>query len=181
MGKVSIGLRGWRFDEDDVFAADGSVRPLDNMPEDTRQRILRLSGLMAEPCDCCYLEYGEAQVSQCRPAQVIYGEPMGEVLLCSVHETDFVYWFRAADGRRFAGETELKDRFHEWFADGGRAPDGFEGVEHVEKDPDDVPEAPDPTEELPGLEAELRALAPGERDALDVDLSDLDLDAEPDG
>jgi len=181
MGKVSIGLRGWRFDEDDVFAADGTVRPLDNMPEDTRQRILRLSGLMEEPCDCCYLEYGDAQVRQCRPAQVIYGEPMGEVLLCSVHETDFVHWFRAAGGRRFAGETELKDRFHEWFADGGRAPDGFEGVEHVEEDPDDAPEAPDPSEELPGLEAELRALAPGERDALDVDLSDLDLDAGPDG
>jgi hypothetical protein len=181
MGKVSIGLRGWRFDEVEVFAEDGTVRPLDNMPADTRDRILRLSGLMEEPCDCCYLKYGEDEVRRCRPAQVIYGEPMGEVLLCSVHEADFVYWFQEKGGRRFAGEGELKDRFHEWFADGGRAPEGFEGVEHVEQAPEAVPEAPDPTEELPGLEEELRALAPGEREALDVDLSDLDLDLDLDG
>jgi hypothetical protein len=173
MGKVSIGLRGWRFDEDEVFAADGTVRPLDNMPEDTRERVLRLSGLMEEPCDACYLTYEDVQ--QCRPAQVVYGEPMGEVLVCSVHEPDFVYWFREAGGRQWAGETELRDRFHEWFADGGRAPDEYDGVEHVEADPDDVPEAPDPQAELPGLQEEIDAMDDEELDALDVDLTDLDL------
>jgi len=175
MGKVSIGLRGWRFDEDAVFADDGTVRPLDNMPEDTRERILRLSGLMDEPCDACYLRYGEGEIEQCRPAQVIYGEPMGEALLCSVHEADFVYWFREDGGHGHAGETELRDRFHEWFADGGRAPEDYAGVEHVEADPDDVPDAPDPERELPGLQEEIEAMDDDELDALDVDLGDLDL------
>jgi hypothetical protein len=173
MGKVSIGLRGWRFDEDEVFAADGTVRPLDNMPEDTRERVLRLSGLMEEPCDACYLVHEDIQ--QCRPAQAVYGEPMGEVLLCSVHEPAFVYWFREAGGREYAGETELRDRFHEWFADGGRAPDDYAGIEHVEADPGEVPEAPDPQAELPGLQAEIDAMDDDELDALDVDLTDLDL------
>jgi hypothetical protein len=176
MGKVSIGLRGWRFDEDAVFADDGTVRPLDNMPEDTRQRVLRLSGLMGEPCDACYLVYSDEAVEQCRPAQVIYGEPGSEVLLCTVHETDFVYWFRERGGRELAGEPELPDRFHEWFADGGRAPEDYEGVEHVEQDPESVPEAPDPQRELPGLEAELAAMDDAELDALDVDLGDLEFD-----
>jgi hypothetical protein len=176
MGKVYIGLRGWRFEEDEVFAADGTVRPLDNMPEDTRERVLRLSGLMGEPCDGCYLIHGQEAVDQVRPASVIYGEPGGEVLLCGKHETDFVYWFQEAGGREWAGEAELKDRFHEWFADGGRAPEDFGGVEHVEEAPDEVPEAPDPQRELPGIEEELAALNDEEREALDVDLSDLDID-----
>jgi len=175
MGKVSIGLRGWRFDEDEVFAADGTVRPLDNMPPGTRQRILRLSGLIGEPCDACYLLYGQDEIERCRPAQVIYGEPGGEVLLCNAHETDFVYWFRKAGGQAVAGETELQDRFHEWFADGGRAPEAFGGVEHVEESPEDVPEAPDPQAELPGIEAEIAAMDDEELARLDVDLSDLDI------
>ena len=174
MGKVSIGLRGWRFDEEEVFDANGRVRPLDNMEPDTRERVLRLSGLMGEPCDACYLLYADDDVERCRPAQVIYGEPGGEVLTCLRHEADFVYWFQEGGGRQFVGETELKDRFHEWFAGGGRAPEGFE-VEHVEESPDDVPEAPDPQAEIPGIEEEIAQMPDEEIDALDVDLGDLDL------
>ena len=174
MGKVSIGFRGWRFDEDEVFAADGTVRPLDNMPPETRQRILRLSGLMGEPCDACYLTHGQEAVEQVRPAQVIYGEAGTEVLLCNAHETDFVYWFQEAGGRGLAGEDDFADRFHEWYADGGRAPEEFPDVEHVEEAPDDVPEAPDPQRELPGIEEEIAAMDDEELDAVDVDLTDLD-------
>ena len=175
MAKVSIGLRGWRFDEEAVFDADGRVRPLDNMPEEPRERVLRLSAMMGEPCDGCYLIHGEADIEQCDPAQAIYGEPTGEVLLCDDHEADFVYWFQEAGGREHAGETGLRDRFHQWFADGGRAPEDF-AVEHVEQDPEAVPEAPDPEESLPGLEEELEAMNDEEFEALDADFSDLDLD-----
>ena len=37
MGKISIGLRGWRFEEDEVFDAEGNVRPFGEMDEDTRE------------------------------------------------------------------------------------------------------------------------------------------------
>ncbi|PSP50592.1 hypothetical protein BRC67_09235, partial [Halobacteriales archaeon QH_3_68_24] len=80
-----------------------------------------------------------------------------------------------AGGQAVAGETELGDRFHEWFADGGRAPEEFGGVEHVEENPDDVPEAPDPQSELPGIEEEIAAMDDEELARLDVDLSDLDI------
>jgi hypothetical protein len=175
MGKVSIGLRGWRFDEDEVFAADGTVRPLDNMPPETRQRILRLSGLIGEPCDACYLLYGRDEVERCRPAQLIYGEPGGEVLLCDAHEPDFVYWFQEAGGREYAGTEDFDDRFHEWFLEGGRAPEEFGRIDHVEEAPDEVPEAPDPEAALPGIEEEIAAMDDEELDAIDVDLSDLDI------
>ncbi|MFB6174112.1 MAG: hypothetical protein ABEI39_05655 [Halobacteriales archaeon] len=175
MGKVSIGLRGWRFDEDAVFDSNGEIRPLANMDEDTRERILRLSAMMGEPCDACYLIHGEENIRRCNPAQAIYGEPLGEVLLCDDHEADFVYWFQEAGGTEFAGQRELQDAFHQWFVDGGRSPEGFE-LEHVEEDPDDVPEAPDPGEELPGLEEEIEQMDDDELDALDLDLRDLEFD-----
>jgi hypothetical protein len=175
MGKVSIGLRGWRFDEEAVFAADGTIKPLANMDAGARERIVRLSAMMGDPCDACYLRDGDENIERCNPARAIYGEPLGEVLLCDDHEADFVYWFQEDGGTRFAGERELQTRFHEWWADGGRSPDGFE-LEHVEEDPDDVPEAPDPDEELPGLEEEIEAMDEDELDALDLDLEDLDFE-----
>jgi len=69
----------------------------------------------------------------------------------------------------------MQDAFHEWFAEGGRAPEGYEGIEHVNTDPDALPEEPDPTEELPTLEEELEAMDDEDLDALGVDLDDLDL------
>jgi hypothetical protein len=175
MGKVNIGLRGWRFDEDEVFDDDGELRPLKFMDPDTRERLVRLASSMGEPCDACYLIHGDEDIQQCKVARVIYGEPLGEVLLCADHEADFLYWFRAVGGREYAGDTELQDAFHEWFADGGRAPEGYEGIEHVNTDPEDLPEPPDPNEALPTLEEELERLDDETVDALGVGLDDLDL------
>ncbi|WP_225333917.1 hypothetical protein [Halomicrobium urmianum] len=175
MGKVSIGLRGWRFDEEEVFDDDGRIRPLGTMSEDTKRRVLRLTERITDPCDACWLIHGEANVAQCRPAEVIYGEPRGEVVLCREHEPDFVYWFREVADDDLIGTPDLGDAFHEWFLDGGRAPEGYGGVEHVDRDPEDVPEAPDPSEAMPGLEEELERVDDEDLDALDVDLDDLDV------
>jgi len=175
MAKVNIGLRGWRFDEDEVFDDEGRIRPLGTMDEDTRARVLRLTERLTDPCDACWLAYGDDRIEECEPAEVIYGEPRGEVILCRDHETDFVYWFREVADEGVIGTVQVQDAFHEWFFDGGRAPEGYAGVEHVDSDPEGIPEAPDPTEELPGLEEELERVDDEELDALNVDLDDLDL------
>jgi hypothetical protein len=175
MGKVNIGLRGWRFDEGEVFDESGELRPLGTMDPDTRDRIVRLATHMGEPCDACYLIHGDDEIQRCKVGRVIYGEPLGEVLVCADHETDFLYWFRERGGVDHAGSTELQDAFQTWFADGGRAPEDYGGVDHVNTDPDDMPAAPDPNEELPSLETELEKMDDEDLDALGVDLSDLDL------
>ena len=147
MGKVSIGLRGWRFNEEDVFTEDGNLRPLDEMPQDDSDRISRLTALVSSPCDACWLIHGDENVHQCNVASVVYGEPLSEVLLCEEHETDFVHWYHDEDGSAYRGEPELQDRFHEWFLDGGRAPEDAVGVEHVLTAPEELPavEGPDPS------------------------------------
>ena len=152
MGKVSIGLRGWRFDEEEVFTEDGDFRPMDEMSTDTRNRLVRLSALVSSPCDACWLIHGDEKVHECNATEVVYGEPLAEVALCAEHEPDFLYWFGEAGGNRFKGERELQDEFHEWFADGGRAPEGYGGVEHVDTDPDDLPEPPEPDHEAANVE-----------------------------
>ncbi|MDS0299073.1 hypothetical protein NDI76_09990 [Halogeometricum sp. S1BR25-6] len=146
MAKVSIGLRGWRFDESEVFTGEGEFRPLDEVPEDARTRLIRLTYLQSKPCDACYLVHGEAEKRRCNPAAVVYGEPMEEVLLCPDHEVDFFYWYREAGGSEYRGEETFRDEFHEWFAAGGRAPDDYEGPDHVDTDPDELPTPPDPAE-----------------------------------
>ena len=146
MGKVSIGLRGWRFDEEDVFTDEGTWRPLEEIPKEPRHRLVRLQVVIGRPCHACYLIHGEEDKRRCREAAIVYGEPLEEVLLCEQHEPDFLYWFREEGGEALAGEEGLKDEFHEWFADGGRAPDGYAGVEHVETDPTALPDLPDPEE-----------------------------------
>ena len=154
MAKVSIGLRGWRFEESDVFTPDGEVRPLDEMPPDARERVLRLSALVGSPCDACWLIHGDENIKQCRAADVVYGEPMAEVVLCGSHEPDFLYWYREEGGSEYRGSEKLEDAFHEWFADSGRAPEDYAGIEHVDTDPEDLPEPPDPGSDKP-------ACAPG--------------------
>jgi hypothetical protein len=146
---VSIGLRGWRFEEDDVFTPDGEVRPLDEMPPDARDRVLRLSALVGSPCDACWLIHGDENIERCRDADVVYGEPMAEVILCTPHESDFLYWYREEGGSIYRGSEDLEDAFYEWFADGGRAPEGYAGIEHVDTDPEHLPEPPDPGEGKP--------------------------------
>lgn len=139
MGKVSIGLRGWRFDEADVFSEEDELRPLSEMPPDVRKRIQRLSTVVSAPCDVCWLHQESA--TECRVAEVVYGEPGAEVLLCDEHETDFVYWYREAGGQAHRGTAALQDRFHEWIASGNSAPNWYDGIEHIATNPTAVPEA----------------------------------------
>ena len=146
MAKVSIGLRGWRFEESEVFTEDGEFKPLDEVPEEPRERLVRLTYLVEQPCDACYLVHGEAAVEQCRQAAIVYGEPGDELLLCADHEADFLYWYREAGGKAHRGDPEFRDQFHEWFAAGGRAPEGYAGVDHVDTDPTGLPDPPDPDE-----------------------------------
>lgn len=176
MAKVSIGIRGWRFEEEEVFDEDGNFRDLAEMPEDTRNRLLRLSAVLGEPCNACWLIHGEDNIEECNTATVVYGEPLAEVLVCEEHEPDFLYWFREEGGEEFAGSGDLQREFHEWFLDGGRAPDWFEGMEYVEDGPEDLPD-PDPEEAdgIPELEQQVAAMDQAEQDALDVDLDDLDV------
>jgi hypothetical protein len=174
MGKVNIGLRGWRFDED-VLSEDGKVRPLATMEPDVRQRLLVLADRVVDPCDACWLNYGEDRIDSCNVAEVIYGEPRGEVVLCSAHEPDFLYWFREAGGAEYAGDVELRDAFHEWFLAGNRAPEEYEGLDHVDEDPTALPEAPDRSAAVPGFEEELEAMDQEDLDAIDVNLENLDL------
>jgi hypothetical protein len=189
MSKVSIGLRGWRFDEREVFTEDGEFRPLMEIPEEPRHRLVRLSLIVERPCDACYLVHGDAEKERCRQATIVYGEPLDEVLLCDAHEADFLYWFREEGGQDLAGEDEFRDAFHEWFAAGGRAPEGYAGLEHVETDPDALPDPPDPQEiqrrleeanDFEGERIDLReGLSFGRPDTLDGDDAESD-DADED-
>ena len=173
MSKVSIALRGWRFDEDEVFDEHGAMRPLREMSNETRTRIVRLSVAAGQPCDACWLEHGRANVQQCNVARVIYGEPLHEVLLCADHEPEFLYWFREAGGRELADRpTEFEDAFYEWFDDGNRAPEDYGGMEYVNTEPEAVPKPQ--RDGIPTLEEELERMDDEELDALDVDLSELD-------
>ena len=143
---MSVGLRGWRFDEAEIFTGDGELKPLDEIPADPRERLVRLVSLIEEPCDVCYLDHGEAEVHRCNQAEIVYGEPNGEVLLCAEHEPELIYWYREAGGSELAGTVEFGDRFHEWVAAGNEAPEGYGSVEHVEEDPDGLPDLPDQQE-----------------------------------
>ncbi|QKY21570.1 hypothetical protein B4589_014740 [Halolamina sp. CBA1230] len=188
MAKVSVGLRGWRFDEDEVFTEDGDWAPLDEMPDDARNRLLRLGLLMDQPCDACYLEHGEAEKQRANPAAIVYGEPGDEVLLCDEHEGDFLYWFREEGGSELAGEEAFRDEFHEWFVAGNRAPEGYGPDEHVKEAPDDMPNLPTPEEAQRRLEQsvdfeekryDLRAVSDDEEEeGEELDVSDLDLDTD---
>jgi hypothetical protein len=182
MAKVSIGLRGWRFEESEVFTEDGEFKPLDDIPEEPRTRLVRLTHLVEEPCDACYLVHGETGIERCRVADIVYGEPGDEVLLCADHEADFLYWYRETGGKAHRGEPTFRDRFHEWFADGGRAPEGYGGLDHVETDPTTLPDPPDPEEinrrlnaEFDGREIDLRVEVDDDGDPVDLDDADVDL------
>lgn len=163
MGKVNVELRGWRFDESALFTDDGEMKALDELTYETRERLVRLDQIVGSPCHACWLIHGDDR-DACHDAAAVYGEPLSEVVLCEFHEPDFLYWFRECDGSDYRGDPELQDAFHEWFADGNRAPDGYEGVEHVDTDPADVPYV------VGGSAAET------ERQATDIDLDGLDFE-----
>ncbi len=178
MTKVSIGMLGWRFDEDDILDDDGEFLPLNEMPDDARKRITRLDSILNAPCNACWLIHGDENVEECNTAKYVYGEPMSEILLCEEHEPDFVYWFREDGGREYMGNAAAEDAFYQWFLDGGRAPTGYEGMEYVDTDPDNLPKPPKPTpEQADGLTGDGVADRVGlsEEDLAD---SDVDLGAE---
>lgn len=171
MAKVSIGLRGWRFDEDDIFTEEDELRSLDEMPLDVRNRVVRLEQLVDAPCDACWLIHGDEELQSCNPAEIVYGEPMNEVILCNEHEADFLYWYREAGGREHAGEESFQDAFHEWFIDGNRAPAVYGADEHVETAPGSLPRFdtlgdmdPVVTPEDLGLERNRTTLRPSDSD-----------------
>jgi len=139
MSKISIGLRGWRFDESTVFTDTGEFRPLESMPDDDRQRLLRLNVLIDEPCDVCQLTIGAEDIGRCRPAAIVYGEPGAEVLVCDPHEPTFIHWYREAGGADLAGTAAFQASFHRWVAAGNRAPAEYRGLEYIEEDPAAVP------------------------------------------
>jgi hypothetical protein len=177
MGKVNIGLRGWRFEEDEVFTEDDEFRPMDEIPDDPRKRLVRLQALVGSPCDACWLIHGDENLRECNVAEVVYGEPLSEVVLCYEHESDFLYWFSEAGGSQFKGEERLQDEFHEWFLDDGRAPEGYGGLEHVETDSEDAPEPPEPDQEA--LNVELPEEEQERIDLRGMDLDDEDEESEP--
>ncbi|MFP9193503.1 hypothetical protein [Natronosalvus vescus] len=142
MGKVSIGMLGWRFDEADILDEDGAFLPLEEMPSDVRDRIIRLDVIYNAPCNACWLIHGDEHLEECNTARYVYGEPLSEIILCHDHEPDFVYWFREDGGDEYRGTDEFEDAFYEWFLAGNRAPDGYEGMEYVSTDPDDLPRPP---------------------------------------
>jgi hypothetical protein len=179
MTKVSIGFRGWRFEESEVFDEDGRYRPLPEMNEDTRKRIERIPTLASQPCDVCYLEDEAGERESRNEPTAVYGEPGAEILVCDAHEATFYYWFLDAGGDEYEGTAELQDEFHEWVAAGNREPDHYEGPDHVETDPESIP-APD-AGDLQGLPVEIPE---DERERLDLlegqDLEDLDGDLDLD-
>jgi hypothetical protein len=172
-----------------VAVVGGDVS-LEAMSPDTRKRLLRLQTVIGKPCDACYLVHGEANKEACNVAEVVYGEPMDEVVLCSDHETEFLFWFRERGGRSLAGQETFRDAFHEWFDDGGRAPAGYEGIEHVAAEPEALPEPPAPkvggrgdgdadtTGETADDTGEESGDAGDDPDVDDLDVDDLDLDRE---
>lgn len=179
MAKVSVGLRGWRFEESEIFTEDGDWRPFDEMPEEDRERLIRLRTLVTKPCDACFLIYGKEEMERCREAEIVYGEPDAEVVLCDQHEGDFLYWFREAGGDAYRGDPELQDAFHEWFDDGNRAPEGYGGIDHVDTDPETLPDPPNPNEDEDRYRISLReGMDPEETDIDEDELDDLDLSAE---
>jgi hypothetical protein len=176
MAKVSIGLRGWRFEESEVFTDAGEFKPLDEIPDDPRHRLIRLPILLDKPCDACYLEHGDEHVERCRQPTVVYGEPLAEVLVCDGHERDFLYWFREAGGREYVGDEEFADAFHEWYAGGNRAPEGYAGLEHVDTDPDELPDPPDQQE----IQRRIEATAERAPEEDHIDIRELAKRANPD-
>lgn len=148
MGKVSIALEGWRFDEAELFDDTGEFRPLSELDADTRNRLIRLTSLREQPCHGCWLIHGDEAIQHCNVARYVYGEPLAEVLLCEEHIDDFYYWYQHDGGATHRGTDRFQDEFHEWFAAGNRAPDSFTGVAHESTAPEDIPD-PDPPE--PGV------------------------------
>jgi hypothetical protein len=112
--KVSIGLRGWTFDPEDVFQVGGELKPVDEMPEEDRIRVVRLTEIMGNACHVCMLQHPDEGWDEWEKATVVYGEPTSEVLLCDDHEEVFERWFFDEGGESYRGTEELQRAFHDW-------------------------------------------------------------------
>lgn len=124
--KIHIGLRGWKFNPKNVFDDDGELKPLKEMPEEDRVRVVRLSEIIGNACHFCMLKYPEEGWAKWKKADIVYGEPTSEVLLCDEHERHFLYWFFEEGGEDYKGEERMADAFHKWVNKGERAPEGYE-------------------------------------------------------
>ncbi|ERG94656.1 hypothetical protein [Haloquadratum walsbyi] len=169
MSKVSIGLRGWRFEESEIFTEEGEFRSLSEIPDDTRQRLVRLTYLQGEPCMACHSVYGDEEKHRSKEATIVYGEPTSEVLLCGEHEADFLYWFREINNADTAGIDDVQMVFMQWFENGNRSPDGYGGLEHVVTDPDSLPSPPDADE----LTRRLNEEYDGKRKRIDLQTGEI--------
>ena len=112
--KVCIGLRGWRFNPDDVFDSEGRIKKPEDIPEGQRERIARLSDIVGNACHVCMLLHPDAGWDEWVKADVVYGEPRHEVLMCDEHEDVFETWFFDEGGKALKGSEELQYEFHEW-------------------------------------------------------------------
>ncbi|MFB6283315.1 MAG: hypothetical protein ABEK59_05185 [Halobacteria archaeon] len=112
--KISIGLRGWRFNPDDVFDADGNLKSPEEIPEDQRERIARLPDIIGNACHVCMLLNPDEGWDEWTKATVVYGEPRHEVLTCDDHEPVFETWFFDEGGEALKGSDNLADTFHAW-------------------------------------------------------------------
>lgn len=139
MAKVSIGLRGWRFDEEAVFTPDGEFRPIEEIPPADRDRLRRLTVLVEAPCYACWAIHGDEAIDRCNVPGAVWGEPFDEVLVCPDHELDFRYWFQEAGGDEHIDTGAFRDAFLDWFRAGNRAPEAYEPIEHVDTNPTDLP------------------------------------------
>lgn len=112
--KICIGLRGWKFNPDDVLTEKGELKALEEMSEHDRLRIVRLSEIIGNACHVCMLKNPEEGWDKWKKATVVYGEPTSEVLLCDEHESVFEIWFFEKGGKTYKGKEEMAEKFHEW-------------------------------------------------------------------
>jgi len=127
---------------------------------------------VGSPCHACWLIHGDAALEECNVARVVYGEPNAEVVTCDDHESDFLYWYRECGGSAHRGGASLQDAFHEWFETGGRAPDGCDADEHVDTDPETLPDPPVENASCDVVLGELDETAEGASNGGDADGTD---------
>lgn len=120
--KICIGLRGWKFDIQEVLDKNGELKALEEMSEEDKVRIIRLSEIIGNACHVCMLKNPEEGWDVWEKATVVYGEPTSEVLLCDKHESIFEHWFFNEGGKAYKGKEELQEKFHNWIKNSGFSP-----------------------------------------------------------
>ncbi len=115
--------------------SDGRVRPL--RPGAGNSPAVRvLAERVSTPVTPAGL-FTATKTSNSATSRIVYGEPMGEVLVCSDHEADFLYWFREEGGEPTAAKRRSAE-FHEWFQGGNRVHRMEHSDVHVQRTPAEV-------------------------------------------